>query len=1400
MRRNLTQQLVAPHWLALLVITLILGLGACNGNSLPPTQADRQSRLASGRLAHPTTQLLPAQTTTTITKQNWRTLAAGGTPWQVDWSKLRMNLNSEGEPLEAGESEGPVAERYLMNAPDTLLEGSWNDGPARRMDFFTWQRAYPLRTLPEAGMAAIHSQVRALTNVQAAAELPRWENIGPAPMRNSLMGQQKIDVSGRVLAIVVDPRNSNVVYVGTAQGGVWKSSDGGGSWAPLTDNQPSLAIGALALDPNNPDVVYAGTGEPTLGGGNYYGAGLLKSTDGGQSWTVLGADRFGGTGIAKIIVDPANTNIVYVANARTGTEGPSLPPRGVFKSTDGGQSWKALISCGDSSCIGATDLALLATNPPTLLAGIDGYGIVRSTDDGVTWPLISNGLPDPNQVTIQRIVLDNSAGNPNVVYASIHVGVPERYDGAVLFRSNDGGQSWTQVTIGPENYNFCGQQCWYSHEVAAHPSNADQVLLGGMANYVEGAETLERVNRVIVRVSNNGGVLTDLSPNTSSATSLHPDMHVITFDPQNAQVIWAGNDGGVFKSIDGGVTWQARNEGLATLQFTGFAVNPQNEAIIQGGMQDNNKAYTTDGGATRAWTAVDVGDGGQAMIDPFNPTIWYGTRFGISFQRNDQGPALTGYWPILTTGIDRRDNALFYIPITFDPTTQGVFYLGTNRVYRTTNRGDSWSAISPDLSQGRGALSAIAVAPSDPKTIWAGASDGNIAVTTDSGSNWTVTTKAPLPNRYVSKLAVAPTNPQTVYAVFNGFNTHTPDSPGHVFKTNDGGATWVDSSGNLPDVPTLSIVLDHNKPGVIYIGTDAGVFQSINDGGTWTPFNNGMPNVAVMDLAFNGFGNLLFAATHGRSIFRVVLEAAPAPGAERLYLPVVNRQQAGGPTPTATPTLIPGPTDTPAPTNTPTPTFTPVTPEGTALPTQPATATPTATPTSQPTRTPVTGATPTATNTPDVNRFRDDFSNPNNGWQAGTGSACAARYVDNNGDSQVDLYVVEVLQSNQLCIGPAPVQAPANGVYQVTAFKDTAVDGSVYGLVFGLDAQNITASSQFYTFWVDPFDQTFALEKYDGGTHSYLTGDASSGFVFSDWIAADADANQLRVRREGSRIDLFVNDAYLTTVDDSAFANHLYVGVANWAPYNNATSAASGFDDFIINGFETVYADNYSDDSSGWAVGDITICQAAYSAGEYRTATQADYFCMFRSPAAAQRNGRFEATVRREESFYQAAYGIIVGEDGNFGNFYALLIIPDTRSYALVKYLDGEGWFGLTWNEADNTAWLYDEAVNAGLTANHLLVERDGDLFRIFVNGQFLGGYVDDDPLSTGYYGLINWASQFEQALADFDNFKVVAWDAGGDGGQQVAVQSVAQPAAPQHAGVIDLLSMQPLAGVRKVE
>ncbi|MCB0079490.1 MAG: hypothetical protein KDE47_01095, partial [Caldilineaceae bacterium] len=385
------------------------------------------------------------------------------------------------------------------------------------------------------------------------------------------------------------------------------------------------------------------------------------------------------------------------------------------------------------------------------------------------------------------------------------------------------------------------------------------------------------------------------------------------------------------------------------------------------------------------------------------------------------------------------------------------------------------------------------------------------------------------------------------------------------------------------------------------------------------------------------------------------------------------------------------------------------------------------------------------------------------------------------------------------CYAVAPEQAPANGSYAVTAAKSNAADGSLYGLIFGLDRPTIDANSQYYIFYVDPADQTYALAYYNQGSSGYLTGDSTNAFVNSAAIGSGGAPNELRVRREGNRIDLFVNNLHLTTVNDGTFAGNRYVGLANWRAYPNATTALTAFDDFVVSAVDVVYQDDYADVGSGWAVGDIEICQASYGGGEYRTASQPDYFCWFIAPSDPQTDGRFRATMRRGKGTYPFAYGIIVGYEDDGPNFYALLVIPEAQSYALTKYIDGQGWFGITWNEFEDTPWLYSSAINSGTNTNDLELERDGNLLRILINGTPLGGYVDFEPLQGGYFGLINSASQFEPALADFDNYRVTTWADGGSAEQQTT-NSRPEARLPQQLPRADLDAMKRLEGVAKVE
>ncbi len=1360
----------ARHFVGRTVVWLVLAFvfTGCQNTSAPSSMQGASSAALMGPL-----RSVPRLETKTLLGRDIVPVIGGDVVW--DAAQADFPTIGAGKPKQPELAAAP---------PQNEFEGL-GDGPLKRSNFFLVQRAYPADSVDAGAYARAVEAMRSMGPMQAAEVQATWQNIGPAPMLSSSMGQQPVNVSGRVRALAIHPNDPNTVYLGAALGGVWKTTNGGDSWTPLTDDQASLAAAAIVFDPVDPNTIYVGTGEPTPGLDNYYGAGILKSTDAGQTWTRLGADVFTGLGIAKIIIDPTNRSVIYVAASRSGVSGIASPPRGIFRSVDGGQSWQSLLGCQE--CAGAADLVMAANNPSILYASFWGYGVFKSTDGGTNWSQLSGGLPDPQQYQVGRVILTISPSNPDIVYASYQLTVPNQYDGAVLFKTTNAGQNWSEIKVG---YNYCGTQCWYSHEAMVHPTNPNVLLLGGAAFYDGNTAADLQIRQVIIATNDGGQTWLDLTPNTNPQTTLHPDMHVIEFDPSNANTIWVGNDGGVWVSKDGGSTWQNRNTNLATLQFTGIAVDPTNPSIVQGGMQDNNKAFTTNGGATSAWTAADRGDGGYAAIDPFNPSIWYGARFNKTFQRNDQGSAFSGDWPFKTDGINQQDQSLFYIPIAVDPSTQGVLYVGTYRVYRTSDRGENWSIISPNLSNGQGYVSTIAVAPSDPQTIYAGTSDGNVQVTRNTGGSWTNRTLAPLPNRYVSRIAVSPTDPLVAYAVYNGFNTHTPNTPGHVFRTTDGGASWQNISSNLPDVPGVSIVLDPTRPGTIYLGTDTGVYRSSNDGQQWIPFNDGMPFVTVVDLVLSKDGRYLFAGTHGRSVFRIDLGGGTQPtatstptssatptagttpggGESRIYLPSTLKQNAVATstpttsptaTATATATATRTATSTSTPTFTPTATSTKVTPEGTQLPTATATttptpsSTPTATATATATQTPGTPGAPTATSTstatltptPGVNVFSDEFDNSNGGWAKGAVDVCEFGYRALSGNS---VYYMDVTLADQVCISSAPAPAQGDGVFQVAA---ATTSQSVYGLVFGLNSRTIDGDSRFYTFWVDPSSGQYSLQEFDQG-FNYLIDLNDDGWLPSTAIL-NSGVNQLKVRREGSLILLFVNGVFLNYVADNSLPTG-FVGLANWAGYNSNTEAL--FDNYVINGIQQVYSEPFATAGSGWLEGSIEVCQAEYANGEYVTAAQADYLCYYRAPSDPQTNGRFTVDARNEPSFYPSGYGLFFGDNGNYQSHYAFFVVPDTQSYALLKYVNG-GWSAFTYDAVDDTAWIYSEHIFSGAGVNRLSAERDGNLLRIYVNGVELDAFLDQSPLVGGYFGVITLASQFEGAITEFDDYAVTAWD-----------------------------------------
>jgi photosystem II stability/assembly factor-like uncharacterized protein len=722
-------------------------------------------------------------------------------------------------------------------------EPGTSENPRRRWEHFYHQRAYPFGRIAPGALQRALGEYRARwpaqyaaraagarTDVTAAAGPDAWTALGPAPIANL--------AAGRISTIAVHPTVPGVMYIGGAQGGVWRTVDGGERWIPLTDGECSLAMGSIALDPVDPDIIYAGTGELHFSGDSYYGCGLLRSTDGGASWTQLGASIFdtnsGGARVSKVIVDrptagsPTSTTI-YMSSSF-----------GVHRSTDSGVTWTRVL---DGI---ATDLVVHPTQPRTLYAAIGGTGtnaangVYRTDDGGATWVRLQAGFPTTD---VGRIALAMAPSAPSVLYAAVQNAFESPRapsDGQLLgiWRTGDGGQTWVRLAA---TNAACGTQCWYNLVIATHPADPETVYFGG----------------VLIYRSLDGGTLF-----TNVLNGIHVDHHAIAFDPVDPTVVYSGNDGGIYRSSNGGVNWTSINGNLQITQFySGIALHPSDPRVVLGGTQDNG---TLEYGGDPAWQAVLGADGGFTAIDFANPVTAYAeTQWtaGSGFSGPRRRDVTGGSFIRRVVGIDVNDNALFIPPLVMDATDPRVLYFGTYRVYRTADRGDSWTAISGNLSRtGGGVVSAIAPAPFAPATVYVGTSDGALNVTTDGGASWAVRTSG-LPNRYVTDIAVDAADPLAAIVTVSGFGT------GHVFRTTDGGVTWQNISGNLPDMPVNAVLAAPALGGAIFVGTDLGVFRTTDGGATWTPRAENMPNVAVFDLAMGRTTGQIVAATHGRGMF-----------------------------------------------------------------------------------------------------------------------------------------------------------------------------------------------------------------------------------------------------------------------------------------------------------------------------------------------------------------------------------------------------------------------------------------------------------------------------------------------------------------------------------------------------
>ena len=683
----------------------------------------------------------------------------------------------------------------------------------------------------------------------------QWRQIGPFR-------------GGRALTIEGVPGEPDAYYFGAVAGGVWKTNDGGANWTPLFDKEPISSIGAIAVAPSDHNVIYAGTGEAAIRGNTTYGTGVFKSIDGGKTWTNVGLKD--SRQIGALIVDPRNGDVVLVA-ALGHAFGPNQE-RGIFRTTDGGKTWTKVLSKDENT--GGIDVVFDPHNPNIVFASLwqarrqpwffssggPGSGIYRSEDNGVTWKhLEGNGLPDG---ILGKIGIAVSGADSNRVYAII-----EAKDGG-LYRSDDAGQHWTRIN---EDGRF-RQRAWYFSKVYADPKSADTVYL---------------LNTGLFR-SVDGGKTFNLLP------ARHGDHHGLWIDPQNPNRIGNANDGGVNISTDGGKTWTTQNN-QPTAQFYHVAVDNAFPYHIYGAQQDNSNvgiASQTDSGVIgrENWFVAGGGECGFVVPDPRDWHIIYSNNEGYitRYDKNKEEVQDVSVWPLDNAGHGAANlvhRFQWVSPLMLSPHNPDVLYTAAECVFKSSDHGQSWTQISGDLTRNDkskqqpsgGPLTnditsveyydtvfALAESPVNKGTIWAGTDDGLVQVTSDDGQHWSnVTPKMPEWST-VDLIDPSPHDGNTAYIAVDRHKLD--DFKPYIFKTTNLGKTWSAIVNGIPDGAYVHAVReDPKRKGLLYAGTETGVFVSFDDGAHWQPLQLNLPVSPIHDLVVKD--DDLVVATHGRSFW-----------------------------------------------------------------------------------------------------------------------------------------------------------------------------------------------------------------------------------------------------------------------------------------------------------------------------------------------------------------------------------------------------------------------------------------------------------------------------------------------------------------------------------------------------
>lgn len=744
---------------------------------------------------------------------------------------------------------------------------------------------------------------------------PNWVSIGPAPIPNGQTEPMEVPVSGRVTAIAVHPTNPNIVYIGAAQGGVFRSLDGGATWTPIMDDAESLAIGSITIDPNNPARLWVGTGEPNFSCDSFGGVGVYRIEFADTNPVLFGpfnqtplGNRLLGSGLARIAVAAGDSNTIFVAASGDtfdpvkgiGCE-PAFGANGLFRSTNalsGTPIFQEIVvpPAGGSST--PSDLFLDPADPNNLVVAVVG-DIWRTTNALAASPAFTRVLARSlfnNHITLAGNKIGNTL-NLVAVTSEADTGGQCSLRGS-LRRSFDGGVTWSGILPGARG--FCDSQCLYDMPVALNPVDVNKVIVGGS---FDDTTTPPSCGSSILLNTGDG-------TNFQRAHNIHADAHAIAYAPSNPAVIYFGSDGGIFKSADGGQSWMSLNNStFNAVQFQSLALHPKDHNFMIGGTQDNGTNFLRE---DNTWFRTDFGDGGFALVDQnatdtINVTMYhtYANFGGIlaGFARvTTTTCASEGQWVFRgmgnvdpTVGCEGTalgknngispNHVLFYPPMALGPGNPNTLYFGADQLYRSSDNGEHMVAVSQNLTNN--VISAIGISPNDDNIRIVGTLFGQVYVTTTGSS--TLVRITPPRTGYISRAVIDPNDSNIAYITSASLHDLSGE---RVWKTTNllgGSPTWQAAGVGIPDVPVDAFAIDPANSNFLYAGTDIGVYKSTDGGAHWAPFGTGLPRVAVFDLAIQDPNRILRAATHGRGIWEIGIGThfqVSAPGSATAGSPV----------------------------------------------------------------------------------------------------------------------------------------------------------------------------------------------------------------------------------------------------------------------------------------------------------------------------------------------------------------------------------------------------------------------------------------------------------------------------------------------------------------------------------